>query len=308
MRTVAIITSVMLSLASIGKLGATEHKHGISEKKQSVLFETQRPSEVKVANGDWGNVNTDDIALLLNAVVAEMSQYFPDRQLDTITVFPAQHGPVVLYEKGPKNEYQVLLAAKGEHWAEYVYEFSHELFHIFSRYEYHAPPHRVRHQWFEEMLCEAVSLHMLKRFSAKWEQSPPKAEWKGYAHELHQFTRRALSEHHRQLPANVSFEEWFLKNESRLVDQPYLRKKNELVATIFLPLIEEVPDWRAVSYLNVDHQEGEANFRNHLARWYRKTPPSQREFVARAAAVFNLHRSADTNQPKRTTNAFGLMN
>jgi len=288
MKRVAAVASIVLSLSGVHGVRAAEQKDSTQHKKTSAGTESKRTAGVRVASGEWGNVTPHEIEILLNAVADEMLKHFPGRQLDPIVVSPSRAGPVVLYQKGAQHEYQILLAAKGDRWAEYVYEFSHELFHVLANYEYHAPPRRARHQWFEEMLCETVSLYMLKRFSLTWEQSPPKAEWRYYATDLQRFTQRALGEPHRQLPGNVSFQQWFRENGPILTTRPYLREKNELVATLFLPLFEHASDWRAIAYLNLDVPEGESSFYDYLAHWYRTTPAPHRRFVGQAMGLFHF--------------------
>jgi hypothetical protein len=296
MKKVAVLTSIVLSLTGMHGARAAGQEDIAHQKKTGARSESKRPFSIRVTNAGWGNAKPEEIEMLLNAVAAELLTHFPGRRLDPIVVSPANNGPIVLYQKGPQNEYQVLLAAKGDHWAEYVYEFSHELFHILAHYEYHAPPHTARHQWFEETLCETVSLYMLKRFSLTWEQSPPKAEWRSYAPDLYKFTERALNDPNRQLPRNVSFEQWFKENGPILATKPYLREKNDLVASLFLPLFEQMPDWRAIAYLNLDVPQGESSFRDHLAHWYRKTPSPHKQFVGHAMSLFHFKEPVDSDR------------
>ncbi|HYD94685.1 MAG TPA: hypothetical protein VEC01_05115 [Noviherbaspirillum sp.] len=293
MKKIALVTSIALSLATIQGARATEQKNGTTHAKGSAVRENRSGSDIRVVGGGWGNVGLEEIQVLLNAVAAEMLVHFPGHRLDPIVVSSSQYGPVVLYQRGPQNEYQVLLAAKGNQWAEYVYEFAHELFHILAHYEYHAPPRRARHQWFEEMLCETVSLYMLKRFSLTWEQSPPRSEWKDYAPNLNRFTRRALEQPHRKLPKNISFQKWFQENGPVLATKPYLREKNELVAMFFLPLLEQNPDWRAVTYLNLNAAQGDSSFYDHLAHWHRMTPTPHKQFVTQAMRLFHFTEPAE---------------
>lgn len=285
MKRTLIFTSVLLSLANIQSAKATEAKllqHKAANTKQ------ERGTLVRVVDGDWGDVAPWQIEMLLNAIAEEMLRHFPGQALHPIAVSHSRSGPVVLYQKGPGNEYQVLLAANGQHWAEYVYEFSHELFHILAKYEYRAEREHVRHQWFEEMLCETVSLYMLKRFSLIWNAAPPLPDTSAYAPALQDFTRRALSDPHRKLPAGVSFEQWFRRNAPRLATTPYMRTANELVASFFLPVLEANEDWRATTFLNVGELPRESSFREYLVQWYKSTPPSLREVVAESMAIFRF--------------------
>ncbi|OWW21952.1 hypothetical protein [Noviherbaspirillum denitrificans] len=287
MKRAAIVTSVLLALMNMQGAKAAEARP-LQQKKLNSQQEKSGGSLIRVVDGPWGDAAPWQIEMLLNAITDEMLQHFPGRSVHPIVVAHSNGGPAVLYQKGPGNEYQVMLSAKGQNWAEYVYEFSHELVHILANYEHHAAPGQERHQWFEEMLCETVSLYMLKHFSLTWNAAPPLPETSEYAPALQAFTRRALSDRHRKLPAGMSFEQWFSNAAPRLVSSPYLRQENELVASLFLPLVEQNNDWRAVAYLNAGDLPKESSFREFLAQWFRSTPRHLRGFVEQSMQVFRI--------------------
>jgi hypothetical protein len=287
MKRIAVATSVLLSLMSAHGVRAGE-KHAQQPRKSGMQAQSNRSFAIQVTDGGWGEAKPEEVELLLNAIAAELLSHFLEKQLDPMIVSHSQQGPVVLYQKGPTNQYQIYLAAGDRRWGEYIYEFSHELFHILANYEYHAPAEGARHRWFEEMLCETVSLYTLKKLSLSWEQSAPRAEWASYAPELSRFTWRALSEPHRQLPENTSFAQWFQENGSSLVGRPYEREKNELVAMLFLPLLEQHADWRAVGYLNLDPLQRDASFYDYLAGWHARTPRADRELPSQAMRLFHF--------------------
>lgn len=282
-----LLTSIILVLASFHEPAEAASKTS-AEQRKNVVQDTRQRLTVRVAPGDWGNANPAEIEVLLNSVGRELLKQFPGRRTVPIVVGPTRGGPVVMYQKGPSNEYRILLSAKDDHWAEYVYEFSHELMHILAGYELRPQTSTARHVWFEEMICEAASLYMLKRYAMSWHTLAPRPEWRGYAPELQRFTNRALTEKHRRLPTNVSFDEWFRDNGPALSNKPYLRQKNELVAMMFLPLLEKMPDWRAIEYLNAGNREPAPSFYEYLARWYQKTPPPQRQLVTNTFGLFNF--------------------
>jgi hypothetical protein len=300
MKHIAVAASLLLSLsAGHGKLAA-EPKFSSSHDKVSADAGDQRNFSIHVAAGDWGNAQPEEIETLLNDITAEMLTHFPGRRLAPIEVLPTRRAPVVLYQKGPANQYQVYLAAKGRSWGEYIYEFSHELFHILSNYENHAPPGEAHHQWFEEMMCEAVSLYNLKRMSLSWEVSAPRTEWALYAPALNRFTQRALNEPHRRLPADISLAQWFREHGQSLLGNPYLRAKNEMVAMLFLPLLEQNADWSAVGFLNPPGARNTMNFYEHLADWYKNTPDAKRSFVVHTMNLFEFHIPATTAHASTT--------
>jgi hypothetical protein len=287
MKRAAILTSVFLALMNMHGAKASDAKLP-QHKKINSQPEKIGDSVIRVIDGAWGNAAPWQIEMLLTAIADEMLQHFPGRRLHPIVVSHSPNGPSVLFQKGPGNEYQVTLSAREQNWAEYVYEFSHELIHILANYEQHAKPGQMRHQWFEEVLCETVSLYMLKHFALTWNAAPPLPETSGYAPALQAFTKRALSDRHRKLPAGVSFEQWFSKTAPRLVSSPYMRKENELIASLFLPLVEQNSDWRAVAYLNVGDPPTGPDFREFLVHWYRATPRHLRGFVEESIQVFRF--------------------
>lgn len=289
MRRVVAGASIMLSVLIAQGVRAADLK--IDQQKKSGNSQGAEKSYklmIQVVDGDWGGAKPEEIETLLYAIADQLLLHFPERQLGPIIVSPTHQGPIVLYQKGPENEYQIHLAAKGKRWAEFVYEFSHELFHILANYENHAPPNIASHLWFEETLCEAVSLYTLRRLSATWEQSLPRAKWASYAPTLRTFMGRVLNDPRRQLPANTSLAQWFRANGPLLLENPYLRGKNELVANLFLPILEHTQDWQAVGFLNPIVPQEKMGFYDYLASWHSRTPPQHQEFTRLALRMFHF--------------------
>lgn len=244
--------------------------------------------EIRVVEGDWGGARPEEIELVLNIVADQILIHFPGRKLSPITVSPTAHNPVVLFQKSADDRYQVHLAAKGQKWAEYIYEFSHELFHIVANYQNNAPPKTATHLWLEESLCESASVYTLKKLSLTWEETPPVIAWASYASTLKQFTRRLLGEQQHYLPPDLSLTRWLEENERYLITDPYLRDKNALVANLFLPLLEQNQDWEAIAFLNGAEHVDHLAFRDYLAGWHERTPPEHQELTRRAMQIFGF--------------------
>lgn len=284
MKLLVLIASIAMSILTVCAAHAGDMKSTALPKKIGASPDKNRRVSIHVNDGNWGSAQPSEIEALLYTVAEELLQHFPERQLAPIVVSPTQTGPVVLYRKGPGNEYLVRLAAKDQRWPEYVYEFSHELMHILVNYEYHAPPHSSRHQWFEEALCETASLHTLKRLAARWGRNASDLEAIQFAATLRRYADIVTNEPHRRLPHDVPLANWFAQNELQLRGNAYLREKNELVANLFLPRFEQESDWQALAYLNGPEQD--SDFRHHLFDWYRRTPAPQQEFVRQALVLF----------------------
>ncbi len=119
-------------------------------------------------------------------------------------------------------------------------------------------------QWFEETLCETASLFALKNLAARWESSPPAPRWSEAAKKLRRFFDHLVSEGHRRLPLHTPLSAWLQENEEQLRKDPCLRKKNEVVANLLLPLFRDDPqDWAALRYLNLDAADARNSLRDY---------------------------------------------
>jgi hypothetical protein len=246
---------------------------------------------IRIAAFGWGDTETQDLQVVLDAVAAELGRHFPDRRLDPIRVVPAPDHPMVRYERGAHGEYVVELSARDGRWYQFAYQFGHELCHIYSNYGNKPAVDGAvvaRNQWFEESLCEAAALFTLDRLAARWRAAPPAARWRGYDATFARYAARLASEPHRRLPARLSFVSWFHANARTLEASPYLRDKDEVVSTLLLPLFAADPDgWGAIGYLNARQGDAALAFGDYLAAWYEACPPRYRALVGRIIGLFD---------------------
>jgi len=248
---------------------------------------------IQVLEGNWGDVDRQEIEHLLQAVARELWVYFPNRKVKPITVAPTDRHPFIRYAKGASGEYVIYLSAKGRFWSQYAYQFAHEFAHVLSNYDRNSHKLVQRNQWFDESLCETASLFALRRLSATWLKGEvaPFAHAKAYGTALQAYVGELLAQPHRALPAKASFVEWYRGNAETLDKSPYLRERDELVAGILLPLFEEQPEaWATLAYLNLDESDATGSFEQYLANWRRNTPPHQRPLVERITELFGFAR------------------
>ncbi|HSF48165.1 MAG TPA: ABC transporter substrate-binding protein, partial [Burkholderiales bacterium] len=245
-----------------------------------------REISIRVERGGWGNASPAEIEPVLYSVAKELLSRFPGRPLAPIVVANSSKAPQVLMEKGRGGEYKVLLTAKGKRWGAYVYEFAHELCHVLANYERH-PHHKVTadHQWFEEALCEVSSLYTLKNLAPIWDRNPPTPQLAGEAADLRRYADRFLNEAHRKLPPNTTLAAWFKEHQEALRGSPYDRNRNEVVATLLLPLFEENPElWEAIGFLNLD-APGDT-FQDYLQNWQDNAPVKYKDVIRYAMTLF----------------------
>ena len=271
---------------------------------------TLRPTtiEIQVKHGDWGAARARDIEMVLASVADVLQPYFPQHAADRIQVRSSTQGPRVLLEKSSDGGYLVLLNVQDTRWDQFAYQFSHELCHVFTNFERREIGHGEiarDHQWFEETLCETVSIFTLKQVASSWERSPPYPQWKNYAPAFREYAEQLLSENHRRLPLNKSIDEWYRENQEELKSNPYLREKNELLASSLLPLLENTPgSLQAIGFLNLDKLSFDKSFEAYLESWYSCCPEENREFVGQIITLLEGRRERNGGTTLSTSGEF----
>ena len=257
---------------------------------------------ITVEPGDWGRAGIRDIKAVLQSVGDTMIQDFPNRAFGHVVVRHGESGPRVLARKTEKGAYRVELNVQGARWDQFAYQFAHELCHILSNYDQRpvaSVSERRAHQWFEEALCEAVSIHTLRRMTAVWRHAPPRPGWESYASAFEDYAQRLSRAQHRQLAPDDTFKQWYARNLGYLEANPYLRARNELIALQFISLFDSSPGGiRAIGYL---HHEAPTRpgFDAYLMSWLDCCPPEIRSVVLRIIALFDAQEigSSDLSEP-----------
>jgi hypothetical protein len=232
---------------------------------------------IAVRDGDWGDANTADIAAVATSAARELCKQIQGTELlDPIEIYKSE-GPITLFDRLNRGEYQVGIAIDGRFWSQCAYQFSHEFCHILSRYDTNQ-----KYQWFQETICEVASLYTLRQMAESWKNSPPFPNWKSYAPSLGEYAQNRMDA--AKLPEGESLSDFMVEHLHELNENGGLREANTTIATELLSLFEADPtNWRAVAYLNVHRDEDEPTFAHFLAGWRKRVPPDRKEFVEHIA-------------------------
>lgn len=82
-------------------------------------------------------------------------------------------------------------SASLNYWAQYIYQLSHELTHYVIR-QYKEDKDAIV-KWFEETICEAMSLYILKMSSLRWNECPLSSINPDYGLDLMDYFKEAYS-------------------------------------------------------------------------------------------------------------------
>ena len=245
---------------------------------------------ILVEGEGWGSADREEIETLLHAVADELITRRGGVLDQPVLVTHAPGSPVTLYERGGAGEYQIRLSARNRSWAQYAYQFGHELCHIMSNFGASAGVAvRKRNQWFEEAVCEAAGLYALRSMATRWQIDAPYSAWKDYAPALRGYADRLVAEPHRRLPGGVSPGRWLHAKLDVLARDPYRRDDNEVVANLLLPLFERAPEhWAALRYLNLHPADATVDLSRYLRHWRSNAPREHRQFIDEVTSELGL--------------------
>jgi hypothetical protein len=239
------------------------------------------PPDLLVVRDGW-EADRETVRKTLESTAGELWQFFPNRELPPIIVYP-QGGPITLFQRGPNGEIVIRLNTGKTYWAQYAFQFSHELCHVLCQYD--ADPHG--NDWFEEAICELASMFTLRRMGETWKASPPFSHWKDFAPHLTSYAEDLIRS--ARLSEGKTLAVWYAEHAGQLQGTATNREMNRVVAAALLPLFEQGPEhWEAVTYLNDGSPPTPQSFREFVADWHQHAPEQHRDFIRRIAAEFGL--------------------
>ncbi len=251
---------------------------GLSCTESAVNTGAQRRLNINPVREGWYDAQTVDVEAVTQSAASTLLEHMPaGLKLAPIILKNDEDGPVVLFRRGERNEYIVLVDIEGLKWAQLAYQFSHELCHILSNYE---STKKDANQWFEEALCEGTSIHAVKQMSDVWKTSPPYPAWQSYSAALEEYYKDILAEQHRYLPAGDNIADWYQREKVSLRSSAEQRDKNEVIGTKIYAFFEQKPDrWQSMRYINIGNANEQITLQQYLQDW-RDNLPADLKYVA----------------------------
>jgi hypothetical protein len=278
---ILLLTLMQISCGGSSTTGSEEENSTVDNQSFGIF-----PISVKPTG--WGDASPVDIEAVVDSVAETLAPHFRGLTLDTILLENSHRdsSPITLFRRGANNEYLVRVDINGRLWSKLSYQFSHEMCHVLSNYE---KTQDDKHQWFEESLCEAVSLFTLAGMAKNWQVNPPYPNWKSYSAALQQYLDNNLAEQHRYLPAGYSHAEWYADNISALQKNAVDRAKNEVVGTaIYGIMLIDNNLLSGIRYLNLGAKDKSTSFSVYLRDWYQKAPQKSKPSILRVLQLFQI--------------------
>ena len=248
--------------------------------------------KISVSHLEWGDGSPADIQVLLTDVASHVERSLRNA-LKSAIVVPAPDTnslPMTHCRLSPDDPFRVQLTARDKRWAQYAYQFAHELCHVLSS------PERLRgnpNNWFVEALCELSSVYTLRQMAEKWRTQPPYPHWASYAANLASYPVRmpvASGQPHLLTDAInllLASEEDNLRDAScRQGFGDFSESDREKIAVFshaLLPQFEAEPTgWNSVRLL----PESTGRLSEYLSDWYAQVEPADKPFVGQILGIF----------------------
>jgi hypothetical protein len=240
--------------------------------------------EIRLIEKNWGEANSADILAVLRSTARQLFPHSGRDDWNSIHVGRSSKGPIVLFRRGNQGQYFVNLNTGNRLWAQYAFQFSHEIGHILCGYR----EGDQSNHWFEETLCETASLFTLAKLSEDWKTNAPYSNWKSYANAFKKYAGERIEKH--PWPEDLSMADWFEKEKEDLAKNATNRGRNLMVAIRLLPFFEADPTgWTAVSALNTKKDKKKRSFETYLRDWREECQTDEhRAFVDKIAKAFGF--------------------
>ena len=237
---------------------------------------------INICGNNWGTGRHADIHAVLSSAKAQIVQYLREDIEATIDVARRDEGPEINRNSNGLTNYKIWLNTKDMRWAQYTYQFSHELCHMLANFKQRF---RKPNQWFEESICEMASLFTLRSMKDTrdtWDVPPPYQNWESYGVELLKYADDVSAQAIEKTPDNAAWKEWISNHENMSRSCPYKRLGNRIIALRMLPLFEDCPQrWNAIRRLPVSKERLET----FLAQWENAVDQQDRDFIQQVRDV-----------------------
>ncbi len=239
-------------------------------------------SEITVkADKGWGDAQTSNIKRLCENVLLHFNEQLRDEHKLTknLNIFYRGTVPIITYTSRKPNDYDIGLAVTGRRWADFSYQFGHEVCHGIQRFE-HIDGYN---DWFQEAMCELASLWVIGRMGETWAYRAPYPNWVDWRHNLTRVATALMDQPAVQYAGTG--EDWIRKWEDKVRDGQFTYETVSQLSYKFLPIFEENPKaWNAVAQLPTSN----AKMSEYMKTWYSNVDTEDKRFVRAMAEVMGI--------------------
>lgn len=229
----------------------------------------------------WGQAQLQDITKLLDSIVFD---FYANLDLRLITekkvyvINSKKKVPPTDYPEFIKSDKSnlIYLCTTDMLWAQYSYQFSHELCHHIIDRDFYLVNDKFG--WFEESICELASICCIDKMSQTWLTNPPYPNWSNYSTSLGDYVTEIIGNTENEI--SKPFKIWLMETLDEFFKDRYKRKENRVVALQLFPLFKHRPElWATIQYLKLIEVTDEMTFDSFIDTWTKVVPEILKELL-----------------------------
>ena len=239
-------------------------------------------------NRGWGDAPTSNIKKLCENVLLHFQEQFrEEHKIDgKLKIVYRAEGPIAFYRSyfgGAADEYQVGLTVTDTYWAQFSYQFGHELCHVLTDHE------RITknnpNKWFHEALCELGTLWVIQRMGETWAYRAPYPNWVGWRHNLTNYANDLANRAEVDYTGTGAewLEQW--ENTLREEDNAFSYARVSQLSYKFLPIFEEHPEaWNIIRQMPATTSK----MAQYMKDWHRRVDSEDKHYVEEMADIMGI--------------------
>ncbi len=263
-----------------------------AEQPRPAEAEQASPPTIQVRQDEW-NAPRSNVQALLESAAEQIHRHFEQLEWPAVEVYRSRPLPITIHRRGRQGQVRIGLTPQGLYWAQYAFQFGHELGHLIAGHLETEPRHG--NSWFEEAVCETASLYVLRAMYHEWETNPPYANWKDWRGNLRAYAQKRLDAPDHRLPDGQDFPAWYKENEENLLTHTSHQGAHTIiVARQLLPVFERNPaGWQAVAYLRCGEVNPHGPLEAMLPAWRDACPKALQPFVVQLGDALGIDLSSN---------------
>jgi hypothetical protein len=244
-------------------------------------------------NGKWGEAEYNDIIAVLQSVLNVYSNMFGE---DFIYCSNNRITQILCRSSGPFTAFDnsvMHLNVQGRLWSKYMYQFSHEMYHYLTNYHSRFIDNSFsrgsRHLWFEEAICEVMSIIVIKEASKIWKISPPYVNWIEYADALSSYSDECIKDNEKRYN-NHCYPDLHIAIDTELknlISYPsYPNNERHIQNKIANYIVKYYTKFGYINIINtlkilisMAHCYDKLDFSNYIFKWYELSDDISGDFV-----------------------------
>lgn len=165
----------------------------------------------------------------------------------------------------------IRLSIQGNFWSQIIFQFAHELGHVFARSWGKHWDNTLKHMWLEESYCGALSILALERAAGVWYEFSV-CNHRAYYSSIQIYKENEIKSWHGLKNFNYAeMQQWFLSNKNNIEQGTSLNDHNKPFAYRLYKLMASNPEsWRDIISINHKHRKRAISIQDHLDAWSRE--------------------------------------